>query len=887
MSIVKELQEKDMDKAESISIDCSVFDTSKEAMMCLSEQGKILYVNAAAGLLLRSYGECLIGCKIFPEQWKNIWHEVIREGKTRTLSSIYDEAGRAISVELIASRAKWGKTEAAILLLRDKTVDYFAEAHLRNLIQRQRQILKAAATAILIINDEHIIEDGNQAFFDTLQMYGAAVIGQKVSIVLGLDKNFFTELPKRDVQSRIETIDGRNIDVLLNAEHLLDGQGNSIGVVISFVDVSEFLRARKVAEAASQAKSRFLANMSHEIRTPLNGLIGMTELAISSCRTKEVRGYLNTSIRAAESLKVIINDILDFSKIEAGMLDISPVDVDLHEIIVGTVRTLAFSAQQKQLELMFDVEAGVPVRAKADPVRIRQVLTNLLTNAIKFTDEGEVSLSVGLEGFSDSQVILKFSVSDTGVGIAEDKKNTIFQPFAQAASTTSRLFGGTGLGLSIAAHLVKIMGGEMSVSSELDVGTTFDFTLCLDIPQQEQKTCNFIPHALRSKNVLVVDDNENVRHLVSNILKGNSCKPVAVATAEEAKTMLAMSKFDFAIIDGELANSDGVDSATDFRDKHNFTGPMVLMLTYSAGKVRHKRCLAIDKTRYILKPIRQAELIEALLAANGKPAQFDETVKSELSSQTLKPLSILVADDNLVNREFARGVLSKRGHSITVVCDGEEAFDHALARPFDIILLDAQMPNLNGTETLRRIKGTSNCPNKETPTAIFTASTMKGDKERFLAEGFDLYLAKPISACDLISAIEGLERPNEGENCEKEIPANNEEGTVFDEASALMHVGGQRDLLGIIISAFEQECDNRMNLIRVAIGKSDPVALHEAAHSLKGAAANVGAQSLFEVARTLCDLGRAGSTEGANERFLQLEKEVERFKPVIEKLGRN
>ena len=880
-----------------ICVDSALFDESKEAILCLDERGTILYINEVARNLLHGYGKEFVGKKFFPDLWDELWQQAANKGSAKRMYSIYDSFGKPQIVDLAVKPIKWQGSDACLVFLHKRNRERTADQHLRSLLQRQRQILKTAATAIFILDNNMSIKDGNDAFFETVELIGDNIIGKRASVVLGIDCHLLENLPIRNEQVQLKTINDKHMDVLLNADKLIDGNGEEIGAVISYVDVSEYLQAREAAEAASQAKSRFLANMSHEVRTPLNGLIGMTELAISSCRTKEVRGYLNTAFRAAESLKVIINDILDFSKIEAGMLDYEPVDVDLHEIIVGTVRTLAFRAQQKGIELLYNIAAGVPLRAAADPVRLRQVLSNLLTNAIKFTDKGEVFLNVGLDAFSDSQVRLNIEVRDTGVGIDQEKISTIFQPFTQASSSTTRLFGGTGLGLSIASHLVSIMGGEMEVESALGKGTTFRFTLCLNIPSPENNCCEFILPALRDLRVLVVDDNPTCRSLVCEMIKTCRSQAVAVDSARAAEMMMRMGPLDLAIIDVELGDDDGIALAKKLRDDCAFAGPIIFMLTYAAGRECHARCLQIEKARYVLKPVRPIDLNEAILAAFGNEVpDSDDGSKDKLIAQTSKPLSILVADDNLVNREFARGVLAKRGHSVTVVCDGEEAFDHAQVQPFDIILLDAQMPNLGGVEALRRIKGTANCPNRGTPTAIFTASTMKGDKERFLAEGFDLYLSKPISATDLLSAIEGLEQENGHSSQSADDVAENEvveetkptsKFSVFDENSALMHVGGQRELLSIIIAAFDQECAMRMKLIRRAVGQEDPVALHEAAHSLKGAAANVGAQALFEVARSLCELGRGGSTVGARDTLQVLEQEVERFKPIIEQFGTN
>ncbi len=519
--------------------------------------------------------------------------------------------------------------------------------------------------------------------------------------------------------------------------------------------VEEWRRAREAAEAANRAKSEFLANMSHEIRTPINGVIGMTELALGTDLTPEQRDCLETVKISADSLLTVIDDILDFSKIEAGKLDIECIEFDLSWCVHHGLRLLALRAHQKGLELNCDLVAGLPVRLLGDPGRLRQILTNLITNAIKFTERGEVNVRVEVDSQSNSEVGLHFSVADTGIGIPAEKLDSIFRPFEQADSSTTRRYGGTGLGLSISSQLVSMMGGRVWVESEVDRGTTFHFTARFGaVPAVEARPESPAPVNLRNLPVLIVDDNATSRRILAQMVSNWKMAPTAVASASEALAALAhKGPFGLVLMDLRMPDMDGFLLAECIRSNPASQAIPIIMLSSTGERGDAARCRDAGIQAYLSKPIHQSELLDAMFTVlTGRPAKDQPVTRHSLGEPGARG-TILLAEDNLINQKVAVRLLEKRGYQVTVAANGKDALAALEKQRFDLILMDVHMPEMDGltaTTEIRRREGSL----RHTSVVAMTANAMKGDREQCLAAGMDDYLSKPINADELFLVLE-------------------------------------------------------------------------------------------------------------------------------------
>jgi two-component system sensor histidine kinase/response regulator len=814
--------------------------------------------------------------------------------------------GELIDLELLGVPVIVDNAQVGVLALYHDLTDLKrAQRELESQKQYWETLVKNSPVAIVILDLEENVLTCNPAFEALFGYSQDEVAGTNLDnlIVPGADTNHsqaqsYTRqaLSGAMVHGLVRRLrkDGGEVEVeLFGLPVIVEGQ--RIGAVGMYHDISDLVHARREAEEADKAKSEFLANMSHEIRTPMNGVMGMIELALDTPLNDEQRDFLATAYESAEALLTLLNDILDFSKIEAGRLELEKLSFNLRSTVEGVADTLAQRAEAKKLEMACFVDDGCPAYVLGDPGRLRQILVNLAGNALKFTEQGEVVIRAELLSDSPAEVTIRFSVADTGIGIPEDRLAAIFDRFVQVDGSTTRRFGGTGLGLAISRHLVERMGGSIGVESQPGHGSTFWFTLPFERQDEIEATPIGTGDELRNVRILAVDDNETSRAILVKMLRGLGCRVEAAESGPAGLQILRQAAaggdpVQIALLDMQMPGMDGEETARRIKSIPALHDVLLVILTSMGQRGDAARLQGIGCSGYLLKPVKLSQLSEALMAVLGlRRADADRRPHQLVTRHTLaeqQDMRILLAEDNPINRKLAVILLKRAGYMVETVENGRQAVDALAQGRYSLALMDVQMPDMDGIEAVKLIRAQEGAE-KHTPIIAMTAHAMKGDRERCLAAGMDDYLSKPLQTKELFEAIRRwtrLPRPHGEKDSGKGIPAgpSGDPTLPLDRKRGLPYFGGDRSLYDQLLEEFMERLPAEIDCIKQAQADGNQHEFLRLSHSLKSVSLTFGATPLSEIARQLEALGLAGQLDQARQLFDPLETEHARLRGFLE-----
>jgi len=749
-------------------------------------------------------------------------------------------------------------------------------------------LIASTPVAIAVLDDQRSVRSVNAAFeglfgYAADEVIGAGIDGLIVPESLRSESSDLETRVRRGEIVRVEVErmrkDGRHIQVRLSAAAVHAAADGAL--VALYEDISDrkaaeaaMREARDLAERVARARSAFLANMSHEIRTPMNAVLGFVELVLDTELAPEQRRALELVRTSSEALLTILNDILDYSKIEAEHLELESIPFDLPKVVHATATLLAVRAREKHLELTVDVPPDVPQMVRGDPTRLRQVLMNLIGNAIKFTEQGEVDVSASIIQRDGDRAAVQFRVRDTGIGISEDQLGTIFQEFTQADASMTRRYGGTGLGLAISRRLVALMAGELAVTSEVGRGSEFSFALTFPLEAGAQATARAAV-SLGGRRLLVVDDNETNRRIVRDML---GAEGMAVHEASRADAGLealrraarARTPYDLAILDAQMPDQDGFELATAIRADRALTATRLLILTSAGQRGDGERCRQLGIQAYLTKPIARADLVEAVgtvLAGTASAPGAADLVTRHSIAESRHALRILLAEDNAVNQQVATAMLLKRGHHVDVASNGREAVDAVAREPYDVILMDIQMPEMDGFEATEQIRGLPQ--GRSLPIIALTAHALSGERERCLARGMSGYLAKPFKAHDLFAAVEGRGAQP------ADTAATRSPAVDLAAFRRTMEEAGAADAVDGILETFVATLPQRLEALVAAAGGTEAEPLHRAAHAFKSAAGTIGAGHLAALLEEMERAAQGGNLAGARDKLEHVRGEAQ------------
>ncbi|MHB8901451.1 MAG: response regulator, partial [Thermoguttaceae bacterium] len=773
--------------------------------------------------------------------------------------------------------------------------------------ERQLRLLTDRAPVLLAHWDlEHRFKFANLAYTARFGLLPEQVVGRHLGDVVGqqayeviqpwLEKGLRGEVTDYEAEIPFAAFGARWMRAAYTRE--MDAGGAVVGIVAALQDITHhklaeavLVAAKAAAEAANVAKSQFLINMSHELRTPMNAIVGMTELALQEELSPRLRDYLQTSKHSADSLLELLNEILDFSRIESGRFELEAVPLNLRKTVEQVIKTLGVRAREKGLKLAWDVLPEVPEQFVGDPLRLRQILMNLVGNAIKFTDEGMVLVRVDAAERTGRAVVVHFSVCDTGIGIAPEDHAKIFAPFVQGDASMTRRYGGTGLGLSIVSHLVGLMGGRVWVKSSPGSGSTFHFTAELAVseepsPQDSAFLAGLPP--LTGVPVLLVDDDRADRQILKEVLDRWG---VAVQCAADVATALTMihdasasgRPFRAVLAGGLMAGIDGITLAGWINRNPNLAGPVILMFSPSGRQAAEHRCAEVEAI-YLEKPVSQSDLLAALMEALGiRPQSEPPRGVDGLLPPLARPLRVLLAEDSPANQKTICYILDKRGHSVEVAGNGIEALTLLGQHDFDAVLMDLQMPEMDGFQATRAIRASAEPKIARLPIIAVTAHALKEDAQRCLDHGMDACVRKPFKAKELISLVERLaeQRPDSFVGPALET-APTPTSPAFDLDQAVETCFGQYTMFQKMVECLFAESDTLLSRMRAALAEENASDLARAAHRLMGTVAYLGSRPVLDATERVECLGRDGNLAAATEAVAELEEQIAALKRAVQ-----
>ena len=761
---------------------------------------------------------------------------------------------------------------------------------------RVRATLNTLAEGVLVLDKHAVIALANDAFARSVGSTPDELRGRRVADLPWYDGT--AELDPaghpwasvlRDSAPRMGRliglrVGGDRVTLSVNATPILGDDGRCRGALTTFDDLTPVEKARAAAEAANAAKGAFLANVSHEIRTPMNAVLGMTEVVLDGGRLDtEQRECLGIVVESATSLLDVINDLLDLSKIEAGRFDLDPVEFDLRTVLDDTLQALALRAHKKGLELACDIDPGVPDAVVGDPTRLRQVVVNLVGNAVKFTEQGEVTVRVEADPLPPGAARLRLTVTDTGIGIPADKLRAIFEPFTQADGTTRR-FGGTGLGLTISSHLAGLMGGTIRAESKPGGGSTFHFNALVGVPARVHATQFADTWLPTGRPILVAAGNATLRHILADMLRQLGLAPTvvdepAVGLAELERAAAAGEPYPILLADAGLAGAAGFDLVEE-ASRRRLAGAAVMLLSTADLARDAERCRVAGAVAYLRKPIRRGELIRILRRTAGLPEADGATATPEpqAAAPAAGGLRVLVVEDNAFNQKVAELKLRRCGHHAHVVGGGREALAALAEGHYDLLLTDVQMPGMNGYELTAAIRAREAGGPRRTPVVAMTAHAMSGVREQCLAAGMDDYVSKPVRDEDLLAAI-GRACPNSVAG--RVIVAPPAAAPAASLSAIIRRVGGDREALREMVEIFYQDCNALMGDLRRSVQLGDAPGVRAAAHTLKGMTAFFESPGATAAAAELEQAGARGDLNGAQQNAAVLAGELSRIEVVL------